>query len=67
MAEGDPTQKSEVGEDLIRSIFESAAIAEDPERAITLDDLQRLRSLAVTEPQAPEDDCYRMKPFGTPL
>jgi len=30
MAEGDPAKKIEVGEDLIRSIFGSAAIAEDP-------------------------------------
>src|SRR3982750_4852180 len=30
MAEGDPAKKSEVGEDLIRTIFGSAAIAEDP-------------------------------------
>ena len=30
MAEGDPAKKSEVGEDLIRSIFGRAAIAEDP-------------------------------------
>ena len=32
MAEKDPTKKSESGEDLIRSIFGSAAIAEDPFR-----------------------------------
>ena len=30
MAEGDPAKKSEVGEDLIRSIFGSGAIVEDP-------------------------------------
>ena len=30
MAEVDPAKKSEVGEDLIRSIFGKAAIAEDP-------------------------------------
>ena len=30
MAEGDPAKKIEVGEDLIRSIFGSSAIAEDP-------------------------------------
>jgi hypothetical protein len=30
MAERDPARKSEVGEDLIRSIFGGAAIAEDP-------------------------------------
>src|SRR5580693_1901838 len=30
MAEGDPIKKSEVGEDLIQSIFGSAAISEDP-------------------------------------
>jgi hypothetical protein len=30
MAEGDPAKKSAVGEDLIRSIFGSSAIAEDP-------------------------------------
>ena len=30
MAEGDPDRKSEAGEDLIRAIFGSAAIAEDP-------------------------------------
>ncbi len=30
MTEGDPAKKSEVGEDLIRSIFGRAAIAEDP-------------------------------------
>ena len=30
MAEGDPAKKSEVGEELIRSIFGRAAIAEDP-------------------------------------
>ena len=30
MAEGDTTKRSEVGEDLIRSIFGRAAIAEDP-------------------------------------
>jgi len=29
MAEGDPAKKSELGEDLIRSIFGRAAIAED--------------------------------------
>jgi hypothetical protein len=29
MAEGDPARKSEVGEDLIRTIFGRAAIAED--------------------------------------
>ena len=33
------------------------------ERAITLDDLQRLRSWVVTEPQAPEGDWY--KDFGS--
>jgi hypothetical protein len=32
MAEGDPTRKSQVGEDLIRAIFGRAAIAEDPLR-----------------------------------
>jgi RNA polymerase-interacting CarD/CdnL/TRCF family regulator len=32
MREGDPTRKSEVGEDLIRAIFGRAAIAEDPIR-----------------------------------
>ena len=32
MAEGDPARKSEVGEELIRSIFGRAAIAEDPLR-----------------------------------
>jgi len=32
MAESDPARKSEVGEDLIRSIFGRAAIAEDPLR-----------------------------------
>jgi hypothetical protein len=30
VAEGDPAKKSKVGEDLIRSIFGKAAIAEDP-------------------------------------
>ena len=33
------------------------------ERAITLDDLQRLRSWVATEPQAPEGDWY--KDFGS--
>ena len=33
------------------------------ERAITLEDLQRLRSWVVTEPQAPEGDWY--KDFGS--
>ena len=32
MAEHDPAKKSEVGEDLIRAIFGSVAIAEDPLR-----------------------------------
>jgi len=32
MAEQDPARKSEVGEDLLRTIFGSAAIAEDPLR-----------------------------------
>jgi len=32
MAEGDPAKRSEAGEDLIRSIFGSAAIAVDPLR-----------------------------------
>lgn len=32
MAESDPARKNEVGEDLIRSIFGRAAIAEDPLR-----------------------------------
>ena len=32
MAEGDPARKSEVGEDLIRAIFGSTAVAEDPLR-----------------------------------
>jgi len=32
MAEGDPAEKSAVGEDLIRAIFGRAAIAKDPLR-----------------------------------
>ncbi len=32
MAEGDPVRKSEAGADLIRAIFGSDAIAEDPLR-----------------------------------
>ena len=73
MAERDPTKRSEVGEDLIRSIFGRAIrlpkirfinllhsgngehiLKRVAQRGNPLDDLQRLRSWVVTEPQTPE-------------
>ena len=45
-----------------RKVTMSRALVTLAERAITLDDLQRLRSLVVSEPQAPEGDWY--KDFG---
>jgi hypothetical protein len=74
MAEADPARKSEVGEDLIRAIFGRSAsliclarcgstFPNASPRAITLDDLQRLRAWVVADPWAPYGDWY--KDFGS--